>query len=351
MNKITCFVIMPFGSRTRDPNKYELWTELYFDHIKPTVEAFDRRISCVRADEILRSGSIIGDVVDQIARSQLAIVEMTDQNPNVFYELGVRHALSSSTILLAQSASDIPFDLQDSRAIIYKFTPRGVEKLKETLHNYVRNILDDPFRPDNPVQAYLVRSPLSPLSKPSREGVAEEERVALLSELVEIKKQNRGLSQLVQELRTAITGSISLVFPVSTPDLSGTWTDVAFGNETKYARHVDSHLIIAYRGRWPGVMWGRVDNDVYRFAWSRFSEELAGKGYLKVAESETVLHGGIWFDDRDLDDHDLARAEGENRLGWIEEHHLMKNSISVDETGRAVIKEALVWLRQRSLLR
>jgi hypothetical protein len=351
MKMITCFIIMPIGNMSRDPEKHELWSELYFDHIKPTIEGMDKNISCIRADEILQSGSIIDDVVDHIAKSEISIVEMTDQNPNVFYELGVRHALSSSTILIAQNTSDIPFDLRDNRAIIYKFTPRGITKFKETLRNYVQNILDNPTRPDNPVQSYLQKKPRIFSVEPVLDSNKLHEHNILLDELLEIKKQNKSLSKFIKEIRSVITGSISINSSIQSMDLTGTWTDIAFINEKKYAKYVDSFLIFSYNGRWPGVMWGKVDDNIYRFSWSRFSEELSGKGYLKISESQAELQGGIWFDDRDLEDQDMDSKQSEDPIGWVEKHHLLKNSIVIDESGSVVMQYALVWLRNKSIIK
>src|SRR5260370_37561658 len=98
-----CFVIMPIGSPTRDRIKYDLFKEIYEDIIRPAVREANQELECIRADEIREAGNIVRDIVSHLCEAELVVADLTDQNPNVFYELGVRHALGKSTILLAQT--------------------------------------------------------------------------------------------------------------------------------------------------------------------------------------------------------------------------------------------------------
>lgn len=126
-----CFVLMPFAPKLQP---------VYEDHIKPTVEAAG--LVCQRADDIAGTNSITWDIWERINRARFLIADLTDQNANVFYELGLAHALSKDVILLTQSMTFVPFDLRALRCIPYDFTPRGVMKLqstlKETLHLLMR---------------------------------------------------------------------------------------------------------------------------------------------------------------------------------------------------------------------
>lgn len=80
---------------------------------------------------------------------------MTGQNPNVFYELGIRHALSNRTILVSQSLDDIPSDLREYRTIIYDTTAKGSALFSQQLKKFFDEIEKDPEQPDNPVRANL----------------------------------------------------------------------------------------------------------------------------------------------------------------------------------------------------
>lgn len=127
-----CFVLMPF----RDP-----LNEIYQDHIKPTVEGFGLR--CQRADDIYNVNSIMEDVWEQVCRARVLVAELTERNPNVFYELGMAHTIGKNAILIAQNIEDVPFDLRHQRVIPYQYTPRGVGRLREALLRTLQRIATD----------------------------------------------------------------------------------------------------------------------------------------------------------------------------------------------------------------
>jgi len=117
-----CFVLMPFNDKCEP---------LYEDHLRPTIERAGLR--CERADDIRGTNLITHDIWEYINRARFLLAELTDRNPNVFYELGLAHALSKDVILITQSMEFVPFDLKALRCICYDFTPRGMEKLEKGL--------------------------------------------------------------------------------------------------------------------------------------------------------------------------------------------------------------------------
>jgi hypothetical protein len=106
-----CFVMMPFA-----PGFDETWAA-----VRETVAGEPFNLLCRRADDIARPGHIMVDVLENIGRSRLLIADLTGQNPNVFYELGIAHSVknSSGVILLSSDAEAIPYDLHQLRCIIY----------------------------------------------------------------------------------------------------------------------------------------------------------------------------------------------------------------------------------------
>lgn len=144
-----CFVISPIGREgTTGHSKYRDVLEYV---IKPAIEKSGYELQVVRADDIERAGSLIKDILQYIVNSFVVIAELTEQNPNVFYELGVRHSISPRTILIAQSIDDIPSDLRDYRTIIYDTSAKGAMQFQERLSGFLREIYEEPERPDNPV--------------------------------------------------------------------------------------------------------------------------------------------------------------------------------------------------------
>jgi hypothetical protein len=125
-----CFVLMPFV-KEMDP--------IYTDHIKPAVES--EGIACQRADEIVGTNIITFDIWEKINRSRIIIADLTNMNPNVFYEIGLAHALGKEVILIAQTMNDVPFDLKSLRCIVYSFTPRGMKELETTLVKTIQIIM------------------------------------------------------------------------------------------------------------------------------------------------------------------------------------------------------------------
>ena len=125
-----CFVVMPFASSFDG-----IWNYV----IKSTVE--QAKDECIRADNIFAPGSIIKDLFELIRESDYLIADLTGQNPNVYYELGIAHALEKPVILIIQDMSELPFDLMDKRVIQYSDTARGAEDLRIALLKYINNIV------------------------------------------------------------------------------------------------------------------------------------------------------------------------------------------------------------------
>lgn len=107
-----CFVLMPFGKKF-DP----VWKIIH-----ETAEGEEFNLTCIRADHISKPGNIMEDVLEYIVSAGTVIADLTDRNPNVFYELGIAHAIkpSSAVYLLSQSMDFIPFDLRHLRCLVYK---------------------------------------------------------------------------------------------------------------------------------------------------------------------------------------------------------------------------------------
>jgi len=125
-----CFVLMPFTKKL---------SELFEDSIKKIV--ISNQLDCLRADDIYDVRPIMSDIWDSICKARIIISDLTDKNPNVFYETGIAHTLGKTTILLTQSMKDVPFDLRHLRIIVYEFTPRGVQKLENDLDTMIKSLL------------------------------------------------------------------------------------------------------------------------------------------------------------------------------------------------------------------
>jgi hypothetical protein len=142
----TCFVMMPFGP----------WYDRYYQEIYiPAIR--EAGFEPVRADELFSSGSVVEQIWEQIEKSKVLLAELTDKNPNVFYELGLAHAATKPVVFTSGRVEDVPFDLRHLRVIVYDVRePQWADKLQRLTTDYLRNAAKDParsiphpFRPPN----------------------------------------------------------------------------------------------------------------------------------------------------------------------------------------------------------
>lgn len=117
----------------------EMYREIYEDVIRPLANEIG--LKSLRADEIFGSKAIMEDILKTIAKSKIVIADVTNRNPNVFYELGISHTVKDNVIIITQSMDDVPFDLQHLRCIKYSQTLRGSQELKSKLLHTIEAIL------------------------------------------------------------------------------------------------------------------------------------------------------------------------------------------------------------------
>lgn len=165
--KLTCFVIMPYGDKV-DARGIVHHLDNVYDHlIKPAVESCEdatRRITINRADKMPGAGSIHREMFEQLLNADIAVVDLSLANPNVFYELGVRHALRDRvTVLIREKSSSIPFNVNNQKIIEYEVGFGEPDRLIAAIADDIKAGLDG--RTDSPVLDLLG---LAPQAKPHR---------------------------------------------------------------------------------------------------------------------------------------------------------------------------------------
>ena len=136
MIKPLCFVLMPFGKKPDASNAIIDFDAVYKDAIAPAI--VEAGLEPLRADEEMAGGIIHKPMFERLILCEYAVADLTTANPNVFYELGVRHAVRPwSTILLFAEGGRLPFDVAPLRAMPYKIGPDGkpsnIPEMKSTL--------------------------------------------------------------------------------------------------------------------------------------------------------------------------------------------------------------------------
>lgn len=119
-----CFIIMPFGLKKDPGGGPDIdFDRIYNQAIQPGIEADG--MEAVRADEERVGGIIHKPMFERLLLCDYAVVDLTTGNPNVFYELGVRHAVRPATTLaLFARQQQIPFDVSYTRALPYDLGPQ-----------------------------------------------------------------------------------------------------------------------------------------------------------------------------------------------------------------------------------
>ncbi len=124
MNRPLCFVLMPFGKKPDLAGSIIDFDAVYQSVIAPAVS--ESGLEPLRADEEMTGGIIHKPMYERLILCEYAVADLTTANANVFYELGLRHAVRPwSTVLLFAEGGRLPFDVAPLRAMPYRLTPEG----------------------------------------------------------------------------------------------------------------------------------------------------------------------------------------------------------------------------------
>jgi tetratricopeptide (TPR) repeat protein len=146
-----CFVLMPFGAKPGADGGSIDFDAVYRELIAPAVEAAG--LEPLRADQELIGGVIHKPMYERLVLADYAIADLTTANANVFYELGVRHAVRPySTVLISAETSRVPFDLAPDRVLPYSLeggrpaaAEEGAKALTAALEAARRSDVDSPI--------------------------------------------------------------------------------------------------------------------------------------------------------------------------------------------------------------
>lgn len=141
-----CFIVTPIGSAGSEIRRE---TEgLIHSVLTPVLAEFE--LQPVAAHQISETGSITRQIIKRLLESELVVANLTGLNPNVMYEVGIRHCSRKPLIVLAREGTVLPFDLSDERTVFYRNDLIGSEELKDQLKSVIPPALND-LSPDNPV--------------------------------------------------------------------------------------------------------------------------------------------------------------------------------------------------------
>ena len=239
------FVLMPFAREFDD---------VYEAGIKPACEKAGAYAE--RVDEQLYEGNILQRIYNQISKSDLIIADVTNKNPNVYYEVGYAHALGKTTILITKSADDIPFDLKHYYHIDYKDSIS--KKLIPELEKQVRWHLENPNKP-SPSQHILLRIQNTYLNKDSEAEIPiQVDEGGAYYYFKFVLELNNSVESIVRDFK----GGIGIITSPKINRLTAAYSGVSCHIEThqldsNYILHQVSQDIKILPGRWRKIFFGR----------------------------------------------------------------------------------------------
>jgi hypothetical protein len=166
-----CFFIAPIGDDESEirkrSNDVRDWV------VKPAAKAA-ADLTTVRADDVGEPGQITAQAVQHCLKAKAAVADLTEGNPNVYYELSVRHGALLPVVLIAEVGTKLPFDISQSRVIFFDHRDLSSSgQAKEELQGQIEASLSG--TPDNPISDGMRLAEL-------KAGNAEEQTLAMVVE-------------------------------------------------------------------------------------------------------------------------------------------------------------------------
>lgn len=145
----TCFIVTPIGGDNTDTRRA---AEGVIDAvIIPSLAELGFKEEYIKvAHRMANAGSINKQLISRILEDDLVVVNLTNLNPNVMYELAVRHSVRKPVIQICEKTTKLPFDIIDERTIFYENDMKGVIELKDKFNIAVQEAIKEE-NPDNPI--------------------------------------------------------------------------------------------------------------------------------------------------------------------------------------------------------
>ena len=150
---------MPFGKKPDAAGRVVDFDRVYADLIAPAIAR--AKLEPLRADEEMTGGIIHKPMYERLIICPFAVADLTTVNANVFYELGVRHAVRpASTVLLFAEGGRLPFDVAPLRALPYRLTPEGLPAEPASARSLLASRLREARRAASGLEQAPVDSPI-----------------------------------------------------------------------------------------------------------------------------------------------------------------------------------------------
>lgn len=178
----TCFVIAPLGP---EGSEVRVRSDQVLKHIIAPA-ARECGYDPIRADQISEPGLITSQVIQHVVEDPLVIADLTGRNPNVFYELALRHAIKKPVVQIIHATESIPFDVAASRTVhVDHHDLDSASRAREEIIKQIRSVEKNPAEVDTPISVAIELQSLRQSDNP-------------------LEKSNAEIITMLQELRTAV---------------------------------------------------------------------------------------------------------------------------------------------------
>lgn len=185
-----CFVITPIGPANSSIRRKV--DGLIDEVIEPVMKKLGYQVEV--SHRISESGTMTPTIIKRVYNSDLVIANLTGNNPNVMYEVALRHASGKAIIHIAEDVNGLPFDVNDQRTIQYEDDMCGAKELKQKLEEMVES-LDFKIPVSNPITDALTEHNI--VNVPQEKSIELSAALSeIRSELSDLKKNNPYISYM-----------------------------------------------------------------------------------------------------------------------------------------------------------
>jgi hypothetical protein len=174
-----CFVISPIGESETAARKRS--DQILRHIISPAAKECGYKT--LRADQISKPGIITSQVIQHIIDDPLIVADLTDRNPNVFYELAIRHAIGKPLVQIIKKGELVPFDIAATRTIQFDYQDLdSVAETKVEIVKQIKAVENDASQVDTPISAAFNLQLLKHSGDPNQKSLA-----AVLSAIADLR--------------------------------------------------------------------------------------------------------------------------------------------------------------------
>jgi hypothetical protein len=191
-----CFFIAPIGE---DGSEVRRRSDGVRDWIVRPAAKEAAGLETIRADDVGEPGQITAQAVQHTLKAKAAVADLTGGNPNVYYELSVRHGALLPVVLIAEKGTKLPFDISQSRVIFFDHTDLSdASRAKDELQSQIEASLTAP--PDNPISDGMR------LAQLQAGNVEEQTLAAVLDRLERVSQTTEQISRHLRRPRVVDYG-------------------------------------------------------------------------------------------------------------------------------------------------